>query len=659
MKKYYIIFCFVLILFATNVANSQNKTDLKVLFISGSSDYYLRIEETLTQKEIEKSVKKRSISFEKLLKRYFTTVKVVKAAEYNAAISKEFDITIFDGTPPVLQEERRYTDVEGYVIGTMPAKYLPDDYCSPTICIAERSSEIGQSFGSKNDWFCLCLYSDALNWDKDHPIFNGPYKVTIKPELKPTPEGALKIANEQGESIPKMVEMWKVQTIDTEKNKNSRIGLVSLPYGYLDSPDAEFISGGVSSKMLESVAIGRHGNFFHWGFAAAPHDMTEEAKIVFINSVIYASQFNQQPIARKFTARSLRTRVDEMRNKVKRETYEKENEHFAYFIKKAQKEIKEKIAKGLELATHEKRQIKMNPYLYKSYAEYLKKQNPQLFYVFGQDEAEYQRYYKRNKPYFHGGMLVDSPIGIEIDEEARLLGIANDDINILDKAISLLEAGEDEELARTILHRYTLCRFEQPSKWRNWFDTYRDKMFFTESSGWLWLVNTNHKNVPGNDYTPLLEEVEKRLREKAMRSRSQGANLSEKESEKELFTDEKNPVALSCSLNKISQGIFEVVLKVKIHSGFHLYAEVSEQEPFLKTEINIELPDGYNKNGEMALPFSVEGTKGTTYYKDEVQFSQYFNGKGEGEVFVRINYQACDNSICFPPQEKQFNLQIK
>lgn len=77
--------------------------------------------------------------------------------------------------------------------------------------------------------------------------------------------------------------------------------MISKSAGFLDSPDVEFISGGVSAKGLEEVAIGRHGNFLHWGFSASPEEMTEEAKSVFANAIVYISQFaGQTPIARKF-----------------------------------------------------------------------------------------------------------------------------------------------------------------------------------------------------------------------------------------------------------------------------------------------------------------------------------------------------------------------
>ena len=104
--------------------------------------------------------------------------------------------------------------------------------------------------------------------------------------------------------------------------------------------------------------------------------------------------------------------------------------------------------------------------------------------------------------------IVSLGVHLDIDEEARYIGIANNDIRILDKAISMLETGEDVEIAKEVLERYTLCRFATPVQWRDWYETYKDKLFFTESGGWLFLINT-FENVPGNDYQVRLDEQER------------------------------------------------------------------------------------------------------------------------------------------------------
>ena len=109
---------------------------------------------------------------------------------------------------------------------------------------------------------------------------------------------------------PDSLPMWRVQKEGYMSKRGIRVGMVSRPGGFEDSPEAEIISGGVSGKTWDAVAIGRHGNFLHWGFAASPDDMTEEARDVFANAVVYIAGFaGQTPVARKYNDRII-TRHD-------------------------------------------------------------------------------------------------------------------------------------------------------------------------------------------------------------------------------------------------------------------------------------------------------------------------------------------------------------
>ncbi len=270
----------------------------------------------------------------------------------------------------------------------------------------------------------------------------------------------------------------------------------------------------------------------------------------------------------------------------------------------------------------------------------MKERVPQLYHIFGDDAAEYSRYYDKNRPYFYGGGDLD--YGLDIDEDVRSLGIANNDKRLLDKTIAMLEKGEDTALATRVLQRYTLCRFTSPAQWRNWFETYKEKMFFTESGGWLWLINTTDKSVPGNDYSVLRKSYDV-------------VKIPELKGD----TDNKNPVLLSAALNKLEDGSMEVVIRMKIHNGYHTYAQVSEQEPFIPTVVEITLPQGYKKEGELKNPaFKKYGSTGTTIFEGDGVFRQKIRGNGSGEVKCTISYQCCDNSICFPPVEKTINLKI-
>src|SRR5215510_10998627 len=125
----------------------------------------------------------------------------------------------------------------------------------------------------------------------DHAIFQGPLRPQIELGSLATPASYRHYAS--GAALPAKLETWKVQ--DGELGKSVDYGLVSDPIGFEDSPDAEWISGGVNSKGPNSMAIGRHGNWFLWGFAGDPTQMTPSARAVFLNSIVWMKQFDRHP----------------------------------------------------------------------------------------------------------------------------------------------------------------------------------------------------------------------------------------------------------------------------------------------------------------------------------------------------------------------------
>lgn len=478
------------------------KERVSVLYVGGSPDF----DNMMVKKDsatVAKSAKLRTADFEKFLRQRFYKVKAIQGKDYTADMSKDYDVTVFDGRPKALRGQIIERDENGNVIKFARPKYLPDDFDRAAVCIAEASEDMGRSLGSKNDWFCLCLDNYAHHWKKEHPIFNGPFKVNIKSEMLPTPANALEYCPIYGYTLPAETEMWMVHKAATEGS--GRIGMVSRPWGYLDSPEAEVISSGVCAKSIDAVAIGRHGNMFHWGFAAKPSDLTEPAKAALANAIVYMKDFNGKRIIAKKLDEGIPTRDRAIANQyfdsqAANEADYKANLDFYNSNKEIRDTIAIKKARGQALTDLEKmyEEFPMPEMpVAKTYDEYIREQEPELYNVFGDDAEEYVRYYKKNMPYFRA-----EGRGLVIDEDARSLKIANNDIRLLDKAIELLSGNESQAaMGRRILERYTLCRFETPAEWKAWLDANRDRLFFTESGGWLWLVNTDDPNEPANNYS--------------------------------------------------------------------------------------------------------------------------------------------------------------
>ena len=645
MKKFVYLFVF-LCLCAVHSAYSQGKQNVSVLYVGGSADIETMGAQNIDSLVLKKSIKARMNAYETFLKSRFKKVKMIDAKAYVAILSDQYDVTIFDGDPVPIRPMILERDANGRTTRYERAAYLPDDFSRPSICIANFSEDIGRSIGTKNDWYCLCLDADAHHWVKDHPIFQGPFKVNIQTEMKPTPPSAFEYTEIYNYTLPEQTEMWTVQTKSMQSDPNHRIGMVSRPEGYLDSPETEVISSGVCAKSIDAVAIGRHANFFHWGFSASPANLTEAGKAAFANAIVYISQFAGQRVIARKKNESIATRksVDLMKYLASRDAWEAVNRNnwkSYQTIDSVQKVVRAKQAKGEKLEPTE--QFYLNIPLQrpqdKTYAEYMKDRNPKLYHLFGNEEEEYQRFYDKNRKWFHPEA---DGYSLDIDEDVRTLGIANNDIRLIDTCISMLEKGEVVELATRVLHRYTLCRFATPIEWRQWFDAYKEKMFFTESGGWLWLINTLDRNVPGNDYSILNKTAE-----------------TAKVPELKGDTDKQNPVAFSAAIHTLEDGSKELAIRMKIHTGYHTYAQVSEKEPFVPTSVEIILPKGYKLEGALATPiFTKQDGTSTTIYTGDSVFRQKISGKGAGEVKCAITYQCCDHSICFPPETKELTVKL-
>ncbi|MBQ3827551.1 MAG: hypothetical protein II812_05310 [Prevotella sp.] len=646
-----IIIAFLLLLSCTT-QGAVKKTNLSVLYVGGNSNIdgtSVKVDRTV----IEQSIMDRTASFDTFLRTYFKEVKVVKDRDYKCQMSDSYDVTIIDGSILPLNIEELETAYKEKRQAPTPI-FFPDGFSRPVITIAEVSPAIGRSFGYKADWFCQCLDADAHTFDKTHPIFNKPYKVKLTMREKPTPEGAEIYAAAQGIKLSPTTPMWQVQKKGYITDPGFKIGMVSRPSGFNDSPDAESISGGVSTKSIDAVAIGRHGSFLHWGFSASPSDMTEEAKVVFANAIVYISNYaGHKIIARKLNDR-IQTRfdVDMLAFSVSKEAYDHQAKQYTSHNKMAletQKVAKEKQAKGEALTSMESMFLNFKPISVGDYPSFLRSHAGRMYETFGDDITAYKRYYEENMPYFYGGM------GLSIDEDVKSLGIDNHDKRLLDKAISMLENNTDVEKALRILKRYTLCRYDNAADWRNWYNRYADKLFFTESGGWLFLVNSQDPSTPGNDYSILKKEQAQMTRQ---RPSANGDNR--RAPRQNLTTSDEKPVAAAVFVRDVAEGKKEVMLRVKIHEGYHIYGVVSDQDPYIPTTIEILPPEGCELDGQLQQPtYRVLNSTGTTVYEGDIIFRQQIKGDGKGAIKCKINFQCCDESICFPPQEIVVNTQIR
>ncbi|CAM3759332.1 hypothetical protein [Flavobacterium chungbukense] len=436
----------------------------------------------------KEDVKTRFNAFESYLKEYFTTVKAVDARSYTMDMSANYDVTVFDQRINPWEKGERTPKYK-------PAKYLKEDFDFPTIFIGHTAPMMGETIGLKLDWLCLCLDADAHHLKTEHPIFKGPFPVNLTMVTKPTPDGIFHYPS--GKNVPKEIPMWRVQKEGYMEGKGYRVGLVSRGDGFLDSPDAEYISSGVNSKDVGAVAIGRHGNFFLWGFSASPDYMTNEAKQVFANSVVYIKKFKgQKPIARKYNQQiAVRTTyINDMIAQLNKDSFE----HYKVYINEVNAQSQNLIKKILAKKGNGEKVSEMEEAIVAAqsqtipiptWEEYIKQQSGNFFKPeYAKNVDKLKKYLSDNKKYMYSG--TEDFYTLKLDEDIKKLGIGNNDVKLLQQCIYLLQNNKEKDLANRILTRYTGLE-KNPQEWENWFSTNSSKLFFTESGGYKWLIDTS------------------------------------------------------------------------------------------------------------------------------------------------------------------------
>lgn len=276
----------------------------------------------------------------------------------------------------------------------------------------------------------------------EHPIFKGPLdpKLVIGEAAKP--EYVI-----HGVGMIKEPPVWTVQT--GEMMTQIDYGLVSDPHGFEDSPDAEWISSGINTKGPTSMALGRHGNQFLWGFAGDPTQMTESGRRVFLNAVVYMRQFDgERPLVAK--------------------TSWSRDWAFSY----------------IQFLREYKGQTKAYDSLRGS-----------LTPEFGDDLDALEAYYRQNLEFLSvaPGDSSGGPLFV-VDADLKELGASNRRPEFLEGIEKRLAADPGDALALRLLERYVSDEeVRSLETLRAWRTANEGLLFFSDVGGYQWFVDTNAK----------------------------------------------------------------------------------------------------------------------------------------------------------------------
>ena len=118
--------------------------------------------------------------------------------------------------------------------------------------------------------------------------------------------------------------------------------------------------------------------------------------------------------------------------------------------------------------------------------------------------------------------------------------------------------------------------------------------------------------------------------------------------------DERRPVTLNAQLVKEGDSI-AIIMKIAIASGWHIYAYVPPEQPYIMIEPILRVPEHIKISGEgiKTEPEASSIDKGVLMYENEAVFIRKAvkSDKAlEGIIKTGLYYQTCNLRQCLPPE---------
>lgn len=390
-----------------------------------------------------------------------------------------------------------------------------------------------------------------------HTIFESPFSVKIEAEETQSPDNFLKYQP----GFPKTVPTFAIFT-----KKSEEPGLVTSDHGFEDEPDAERILGGMNMKGPGYAAVARHGSFVMWGFHGDAENFTNTGRRLFLNSIAYAYAHRGEPVE------SLRL-VSHRRNLEDALTF------WPSFYKDS--EGLRRMLDGSFTGEEIPLELVKNP---EAARKWYDERAPWLRQAPGTDyRAAYQ---------------------LAVDAECKQLGIANNKPEFLHALGARLAKDPADALAILLINRY--CPGVAAPDFAVWLATNREKLYFTETGGYVWRV----RGTPAASFKLRTEGVEEG------------------------------------DIVRVSAEAGETMLKItlRIRAPWHLYGPEAKDAPGSPVRIRILEGSSFAAAGAIDGEFDKSGEL-KNYVEMQIPLKRVAPGN---KLNLEFTYTACDAQTCRP-----------
>jgi hypothetical protein len=129
---------------------------------------------------------------------------------------------------------------------------------------------------------------------------------------------------------------------------------------------------------------------------------------------------------------------------------------------------------------------------------------------------------------------------------------------------------------------------------------------------------------------------------------------------------QSNVVNWTFESKKLSDKKYEVKLIANVQNPWHIYSTTQAEGGPLPTKISFtrnplaSLEGGIKEVGKLEKHFEEVFEIDTKFFNDKVEFVQIVNVKGgKTNLTGKVEFMACTNEQCLPPQEVPFTIALK
>lgn len=354
------------------------------------------------------------------------------------------------------------------IIGGLVSFALAVLFCAPlaivlAIVVWGMVSPVFQNGSSHNDIMIssLSVGGHAFSgWQMWAPIpidinatTNIPTPETFAPELKTS-------------TIPVMPLVDGIRQYHSVINDYQR-GWSTHYYEFADMPEVEVFCGGINEQTPRSAAFWRQGNLLHFGFEQSPSELNSVGRAMLVNGIVYISHFTEDRPIDITPSIFGPEKIAISRNRAKN-----------YFSR-----YPTDVTNIFSAAT--------------------------LAAFNWHDASTAQTWFESARPCLHP----NSENLLEIDLEAKSLGVPFDSPEFLPKTIAALRDEKTKAIAESLLSRYVfqpLGANASADEWGKWWQENSPYVFYSELGCYQWYIDplAKKRGIPTKDLRgPAREDI--------------------------------------------------------------------------------------------------------------------------------------------------------